>query len=112
MNQCLRSLAYCVAFVSLALLSTEAVAKSHKSPVPAKKHEAKGGKAGKQRNAAAGKGKHAKHAAKHKAKDSGDAADARPVTPPLTGDLADLPHSSCNSHGQVRSGHRRRLERS
>jgi soluble lytic murein transglycosylase len=86
MNQCLRSLAYCVAFVSLALLSTEAAAKSHKSPVPAKKHEAKGGKAGKQRSA--GKGKHAKHAAKHKTKDSGDAAEAKPVTPPLTGDLA------------------------
>jgi soluble lytic murein transglycosylase len=86
MNQCLRSLAYCVAFVSLALFSTEAAAKSHKSPVPAKKHEAKGGKAGKQRSA--GKGKHAKHAAKHKAKDSGDVSEAKPVTPPLTGDLA------------------------
>ncbi len=87
MNQCLRSLAYCVAFVSLALFSTEAVAKSNKSSAPKKTHAAKGkdSKAAKQRTAASGKGKHAKHAAaKRKVKE----AEEKPAAPALTGDLA------------------------
>jgi soluble lytic murein transglycosylase len=89
MNQCLRSLACVLTFVSLVLVSTEATAKaSHKSSTPKKTHEAK---AGKQRSAAAGKHRHGKHAeAKRKSKKSDDEASEKPSTPPLTGDVAVL----------------------
>ncbi|WGD56416.1 lytic transglycosylase domain-containing protein [Bradyrhizobium sp. CB1650] len=90
MNQCLRSLACALAVAALALVSTEVAAKgSHKSSAPKKTHEAK---AGKQRNAAAGKGRHGKHAeAKRKPKRPvDDEPSDKPAPPPLTGDLAAL----------------------
>lgn len=87
MNQCLRSLACVVAVAAMALLPAELAAKSsHKSSAQKKTHEAK---AGKHRNAAAGKTRHGKHAeAKRKSKKT-VAAD-KPAPPPLTGDLAAL----------------------
>ncbi|UVO25688.1 lytic transglycosylase domain-containing protein [Bradyrhizobium arachidis] len=90
MNQCLRSLAYVFAFISLALLSTEALAKA-KASHPKKTHEAKkDSKGGKQRTAA--KHRHSKHAAaKRKPKPSDDDDDDEtPAKPALTGDLAAL----------------------
>ncbi|MBR0716172.1 lytic transglycosylase domain-containing protein [Bradyrhizobium liaoningense] len=89
MNQCLRALAYVFAFMSLALLSTEAGAKA-KSSHPKKTHEAKkDSKGGKQRNAA--KHRHSKHAAaKRKSKKSDDDEVETPAKPALTGDLAAL----------------------
>ncbi|WP_027550761.1 lytic transglycosylase domain-containing protein [Bradyrhizobium sp. Cp5.3] len=93
MNQCLRSLACVITVAALALLSTEAAAKSgHKSSAPKKTHEAKAGnKAGKQRHAAAAKARHGKHAeAKRKSKKPDDEPSDKPAPPPLTGDLAVL----------------------
>lgn len=89
MNQCLRSLAYVFAFVSLALLSSEAGAKA-KSSHPKKTHEArKDSKGGKHRVAA--KHRHSKHAAaKRKPKPADDDDDETPAKPALTGDLAAL----------------------
>lgn len=89
MNQCLRSLAYLFAFVSLALLSSEAGAKAKPSH-PKKTHEAKkDSKGGKHRVAA--KHRHSKHAAaKRKPKPAADDDDETPAKPALTGDLAAL----------------------
>ncbi|MDE2379125.1 transglycosylase SLT domain-containing protein, partial [Bradyrhizobium sp.] len=97
MNQCLRSLACLLASVLLALLATEATAKTtHKSSTP-KKTEAKktpearkakeaGGRH--HRTASAGKHRHGRHAeAKRKSKKSVEPTEAR-AAPPLTGDLA------------------------
>jgi soluble lytic murein transglycosylase len=106
MNQCLRSLACVLASVSLALLATEATAKSsHKSSTPRKTHEAgktsekktsekkksekktKEAGARPHRAAASGKHKHTRHAeTKRKSKHSNEVAEK----PALTGDLAAL----------------------
>ncbi len=91
MNQCLRALACLVAVVAMTLVPGELDAKaSHKHAASKTTHDAKSGKPGKSRHAAAdrhqqARGKHVE--AKRKPK---PAEDDKPAAPPLTGDLAAL----------------------
>ncbi len=88
MNQCLRSLACCLAFVSLALVSTQATAKTGHKPSHARKsHDAKDARHA--RSASAEKHRRSKHAeARHKPKKAVDPE--QPAPPALSGDLAAL----------------------
>lgn len=89
MNRCLRSLSCLLTFAVLAVVSTDATARTnHKQQHARKTHEAKG--AHPHRNAALGKRRHARHAdAQRKSKRSKDAPSQKEAaTPPLSGDLA------------------------
>jgi soluble lytic murein transglycosylase len=94
MKPCFRSLSCLFAFTALALLSTEAAARTDATRSPGRKtHEASKTPATKearpQRSAAVEKRRHAKHAdAERKSRRSKDEPARKEATPALTGDLA------------------------
>ena len=94
MKPCFRSLSCLLAVTALALLSTEAAARTNATQPPGRKtHEAKKTPEAKEarphRSAAVEKRRHAKHAgAERKSKRSKDEPARKEATPALTGDLA------------------------
>jgi soluble lytic murein transglycosylase len=94
MKPCFRSLSCLLAVTALALLSTEAAARTDATQPPGRKtHEAKKTPEAKEArphgNAAVEKRRHAKHAgAERKSKRSKDEPSRKEATPALTGDLA------------------------